>query len=103
MYFAGDERINENVPLSVLHTVFLREHNHIEEKLHLLNPQWDGERLFQETRKIVGAMFQFIIFNEFIPVILGPELMRRHNLVLQKHGYYRGLCDQANLNLKLQI
>uniref|UniRef100_A0A8B9DZ18 PERM Myeloperoxidase n=1 Tax=Anser cygnoides TaxID=8845 RepID=A0A8B9DZ18_ANSCY len=41
---AGDKRVTENLGLSALHTVFLREHNRLVTKLGKLNPHWDGEK-----------------------------------------------------------
>ena len=93
--YAGDERVNENVPLTSMHTLWTREHNSIEQQLQLINPHWDGETLFQETRKIVVALFQHVVINEFLPTILGPEFMRRFDLEPVKHGYYTGaICEQ---------
>lgn len=49
-----------------------------------LNSHWDDERLYQETRHIMAATVQHIAYNEFLPLILGPEYLKRYNLTLQK-------------------
>lgn len=54
----GDDRANENIALTSLHTLLLREHNRLVRALTQLNPQWNGERLYQEARKIMGGYFQ---------------------------------------------
>lgn len=54
----GDERSNENIGLTSLHTLLMREHNRLVRALAKLNPQWDGERLYQEARKIMAGYFQ---------------------------------------------
>lgn len=56
--FSGDERTNENIALTSLHTLGLREHNRLARALAKLNPHWNGERIYQETRKIMGGYFQ---------------------------------------------
>uniref|UniRef100_A0A0N5AV44 YqaJ domain-containing protein n=1 Tax=Syphacia muris TaxID=451379 RepID=A0A0N5AV44_9BILA len=42
---------------------------------HGINPQWDGETIYQETRKIIGAMLQVITFEHWLPKALGPRLL----------------------------
>lgn len=57
-YFTGDSRANEHLGMIALHTVFLREHNRLVKELHLLNHHWSPDTLYQEARKIVGAIHQ---------------------------------------------
>ena len=70
----GDARANLFVALASMHTIFVREHNRCIEKqmkaqnkandfsivsrLQQINPRWNGDRLYHEARKIVGAQLQ---------------------------------------------
>lgn len=70
---SGDARANENLHLTSMHLIWARQHNSIVAGLKAVNPNWDDERLFQEGKKIVGAQMQQIHYNEFLPILLGPE------------------------------
>ena len=59
-----------------MHTLWVREHNRIAYVLHVLNPTWGNERLFQEARKIVGAELQHITYNEWLEVLFDEALVR---------------------------
>lgn len=89
-FLAGDIRSNEVVHMTVLQTVFLREHNRIASILSRLNGHWDDETIFQETRRVVAALLQQIMYREVLPYYIGNELMVRYNLVLKSNGYFRG-------------
>ncbi|KAK6737336.1 hypothetical protein RB195_019811 [Necator americanus] len=71
IFTAGDSRVNLFVGLSAWHTIFTKEHNRLVSILRSLNPHWDGERLYHEARKIVGAEVQAIVYREWLPKILG--------------------------------
>ena len=74
-FLCGDVRCNEQISLSVMHTIWLREHNRIARVLGGLNPYWDDERIFQEARRIIGALIQKITYVDYLPNVLGPEVL----------------------------
>uniref|UniRef100_A0A8C9XWX0 Eosinophil peroxidase n=1 Tax=Sander lucioperca TaxID=283035 RepID=A0A8C9XWX0_SANLU len=76
-FVGGDERTNENIALTSLHTLFVREHNRLARALANLNPQWDGERLYQEARKIMGGYMQVITFRDYLLHIVGPDFIAK--------------------------
>lgn len=84
---AGDLRVNEQVQLALMHTVWFREHNRLARELEKQNPHWSDETIYQEARRIVIAQFQHITFNEFLPLILGTEYMRTFELLPTQKGY----------------
>ncbi|XP_050399752.1 peroxidase-like protein 3 isoform X2 [Patella vulgata] len=77
---AGDERVNVFPGLTALHTVFVRLHNYIVTDFTKHNRRWDAERLFQEARKIVGAILQRITYTEFLPELLSDATMKEYKL-----------------------
>ena len=100
-YVAGDHRASEQPALAAIHTIFLREHNRIVDELTRINPHWGDERLYQEGRRIMGAAFQHITFNEFLPRIIGLNSMNLYDLRVRTEGYsndYDPTCNPAIFN-----
>jgi len=84
---AGDGRANENPNLSVLHTVFMREHNRVAEQLGRINPGWSDEKIFQEAKRFVTAEYQHILYNEWLPAVMGKRFMTVYGLFPLTSGY----------------
>lgn len=68
-----------------MHTLMAREHNRIAKTLIQINPHWDDETLYQEARRIVIALIQHITYNEFLPILLGKDVMEKFGLLLEKN------------------
>nr|CAD7262723.1 unnamed protein product [Timema shepardi] len=74
-FLAGDIRSNEQLGLLAMHTIWMREHNRVATQLRQINPHWDGDMLYHEARKVVGAQMQHITYKHWLPNILGDEGM----------------------------
>lgn len=57
-FMAGDSRSSEVTSLAAMHTLWLREHNRLARALKNINGHWSAETVYQEARKIVGALHQ---------------------------------------------
>ncbi|KAI5635442.1 peroxidase domain-containing protein [Phthorimaea operculella] len=93
---SGDARVNEHPGLVAAHIVWLRQHNRMAQELAHLNPHWSDEKIYQETRKIVGAMIQHITYREFLPIVLGADVMRLFELEPLTKGQYRDYDPKTN-------
>ncbi|MEL6494199.1 MAG: peroxidase family protein [Cyanobacteria bacterium J06623_7] len=100
-FISGDVRINEQSGLIAIHTLFIREHNQVADKVafHLdaqddeaLNEAFEaytenvleiypdatpeqirGEFIYEAARAVVGAKNQVITYEEFLPILVGNE------------------------------
>lgn len=79
LFLAGDVRANEQVGLTAMHTLFVREHNRIAQRLAGEHPDWDGDMIYERARAIVGAEMQVITYREFLPALLGPRALRPYD------------------------
>lgn len=71
LFAAGDVRANENIELTSLHTLFVREHNRISDAISRSNPGLDDEAIYQAARARVIAELQVITYEEWLPALLG--------------------------------
>ena len=67
--------MNQQPLLTVMHTIWLREHNRIAENLVRAVPGQTDEFYYQHARRIVIAEMQHIIYNEYLPVMIGISII----------------------------
>lgn len=78
-FLAGDIRANETVPLSAMHTLWMREHNRVADDIRATYPLLNGNQVFNLARRIVITEMQVVTFNEFLPVLLGNKAFSRYS------------------------
>ena len=60
--------------LTVMHTIWLREHNRVANQLYaLFGTNKTDEFYYQEARRVVIAEFQHITYTEYLPILLGKK------------------------------
>ncbi|KAL3886205.1 hypothetical protein ACJMK2_026214 [Sinanodonta woodiana] len=99
-FLAGDVRVNQHPGLISLHTIFMREHNKIAAGLSALNNGWSDQIIYDEARKIVGAILQHITYKEFLQAILGDTIMTSYGLKPFTRGYFNGYDSSVNPAIK---
>jgi hypothetical protein len=78
LFVAGDVRANEQVALTVMHTLFVREHNRLAEEIAAADHGLSGHAIYERARQIVGAQMQVITYREFLPALMGPRPLSRY-------------------------
>ena len=70
-FLAGDFRSNEQLGLTAMHTLFLREHNFWAEMFRRAQPYLNDDGIYLRARAIVGAEMQIVTYRDFLPLLLG--------------------------------
>lgn len=78
LFLAGDVRANEQVGLTAMHTLFVREHNWHARRIRQANRSLSGEEIYQRAREIVAAEMQAITYYEYLPTLLGRNALSRY-------------------------
>ena len=89
LFLAGEVRVNEQVGLTAMHTLWVREHNRIAAILASESPDADGETIFQAARRLVIAKIQIITYDEYLPALIGEDALSN----------YQGYDDDVNPGL----
>lgn len=101
----GDIRANQNFLLLSFHLLFVREHNRLAELLPQLNPLKynTDEVIFEEARKINIAQYQHIIYEQFLPQLIGSYAVDLYELRPNKEGYFMGYNEQLYPSVSIEF
>ena len=92
--FAGDMRATEQPGLTSMHSLFVNEHNKIADLIaHESSTILSDEEIYQQARQIVIAEIQNIVYGEFLPIVLGPQIMNQYGLQLNEKSQYDPSVD----------
>jgi peroxidase len=74
VFVTGDPRVMENPELIAVTILFMREHNNWVQQLHKQHADWSGDQLYDMARAITTAEYQNVVYNEFLPVLVGNSI-----------------------------
>ena len=77
LFVSGDNRANVQPGLLALHVIWHREHNLNCDEILKQSPALDDEAVFQQARALTIAKWQAIVYEEFLPALVGPEGMKQ--------------------------
>jgi len=64
---SGDSRVDENMYLTAIHSLYFRNHNRIATWLKTEHPSWTDDQLFFRARDVNIGAFQQQVFQEYLP------------------------------------
>ena len=69
----GDSRLMITLAFTGIQSIFLRLHNQMAKAIFSINPTWSSDRIYEEARRINIAFFQRLIYEHWLPILLGKE------------------------------
>ena len=79
LLLSGDRRTNIQPGLFLLHTIFVREHNRVAEKIAEISPQRSVDDVFARARAFVTAELQALYIEDYMAVLLGEGRIARYS------------------------
>ncbi len=59
---------------------------------------FQDEILYQETRRLIAGQMQNIVYGEYLPTVLGVDVMRRYDLIVEEESEYDSGVDATIVN-----
>lgn len=84
----GDVRTEDNQMLYLFTETFVNEHNRIASRISEILYNVDDEFLYNEARKLNIAKYQHIVYNEYLPMLVGEKAALNWKLLPGEFGGY---------------
>jgi len=107
-FMSGDGRAESHPTILSTHTLWMREHNRIANLMleqvkkrsppFMADPQKLDEFIYQETRKIVAAQIQNIVYSDWLPAIFSSETRHKYNLEISPDSTYDPMANPSIRN-----
>lgn len=91
-FMAGDSRVNSDPFAIIIHTIMMRNHNRIAKELNSQYPDWQDDQLFQKAKSINIDVYKRIVFDEWLPIILGTSMVND----IKRIDYKKNMGVDAN-------
>jgi len=73
----GDPRNDENLVLSGFHAAMLKFHNNVADMLAARHRREEPGEIYRRARRLVTWHYQWIVVNEFLPLLIGQDRVNR--------------------------
>lgn len=93
LFYAGDNRVNQQPPLISQQIIWAREHNYQVDQLTPVAQKnhWSQDQLFEAARAITEAEWQKVVYDEYLPKLIGKD-------ALAHYSGYKGTVDPSIIN-----
>ncbi|XP_071544911.1 peroxidase-like [Panulirus ornatus] len=79
-----------------LQLLLVLEHNRVADSLAEINPHFDDSLLYNEARRIVIAEYAHVTYGEYMPVLMGQEMVNKHSLNPGAEGHAASFIPEVN-------
>ena len=101
---SGDTRTSQNLMLTSFHLVFMREHNRLAREMRRMHRDWTDENLYEEARRINTAIYQHIVYKEWLPIVLSGDKVKEFQLeVNTASDFFMGYNSSVNPHMAAEF
>lgn len=96
----GDPRNDENRIISQLQLLFIRFYNKVYDQVQEENDAYSPEEIYREARRITVWHYQWIILHEFLPSLVGENLMS--TIISEGRQWYKP-CNRPYIPVEFSV